>query len=276
MERLTDYTNALTTLTYFINTKLVSEIVSYPETENKEPNKFFYTFLLKTNNALDTCSLLLHNYFDRPHHVDSLAIVQRSIVTDCVIYRFLLHKSQANDEDLVSNISSIYFDHVDFTVRGLKKCFESIYDWPRQKVDEEIAAIMCARPNYYDSNGKIKVTPFSTSVRSILTEMAEKRSPGQKSDLQMLYHHYDVLSKYEHLGEFSFQLVHRQYSESTRYKYLYEILDAINSSIIPTVISVVGIWPDLADKNMKEFNVLFKELLDAATRLYEIDDKDKS
>jgi hypothetical protein len=262
-EKLQKYSNALATLAYFISEKFVNEIAAKPETENTEPYKFFYTILLKSNSALDTCSLLLINYHNRPHHADSLAIVLRSIITDCVIYRFLLQKSQSNETDLVSNISSIYYDHVAYTVKGLEGYFKDIYDWTDEKIAEEVTSIKRARPNYYDSDGNVKINPFPSSVRFILREMARTRQPGDKDDLRNLYHHYDILSKYEHPGELSFQLVHRQYGELTRHKYLDEIVDVINRSIVPTVISVAGAWPDIADKHLPEFNRLFKEVLNA-------------
>lgn len=261
LSKLEKYANALTTLTYFVNKELVSEITARPETEFKEPYRFFYTILVKSNGCLDTCSLLLCNYYSRPHHADSLAIILRSLITDCVIYRYLLDQSRHNESDLVDNISSIYFNHVDFTVKGIKGFYKNIYDWSDKEVSDAIYKIKSSRPNYYDSDGRIKVKQLSTSVRYILKDMASSRQPGDKEDLQTLYHHYDILSKYEHPGEFSFQLVHRQYLEKTREAFLSEMIDAINNAIIPTVISVIGLWPDLAKQKLTKFNDLFKVLL---------------
>lgn len=263
MEKLNNYANALSNLTYFVSSKFVNEIVEGQGTTDGEPFKFFYTILLKSNSALDTCALLLNNYFSRPHHVDSLAIILRSIISDCVVYRFLLeqNRGEITNEKLLSNINSIYFDHVDYTVKGLTGYFKEIYDWTELEVQQEVTAVKHSRPNYYDSDGKVKIEKFLTSVRAILREMAKRREVGDKIDLQKLYHHYDILSKYEHIGELSFELVHRQYSEATRLRYLDEIVDAINHSIIPTVISIVGAWPELWEKNKEQFNSLFQTVL---------------
>src|SRR5687767_672108 len=127
MKKLENYTNALSTLTYFVNTSIIGDIIDKPETENEEPFRLFYTILLKSNNGLDTCSLLLANYSDRPHHVDSLIVILRSLISDCVIFRYLLTKSEHDNEKLKANIKSLYFDHIQHTVVGVEKYFKDIY-----------------------------------------------------------------------------------------------------------------------------------------------------
>jgi hypothetical protein len=261
LKKLDDYSNALSTLTYFINTTVISEVLEKPETENEEPFRFFYTILLKSNNALDTCSLLLANYSEHPHHVDSLIIILRSLITDSVIFRYILVKSEGDDGKLKDNIKSIYFDHIDYTIKGVKKYFKDVYDFTDSEINEKISDIKIMRSDYYDSTGKATAIPFATSVRYALLEMAKKRQPGDKHDIQLLYHYYDIYSKYEHPGEFSFRLIHQQYHEQTKFKLATEIVEAINRLIIPTILSILGVWPDIHLKHKVKLNELFTNLL---------------
>ena len=42
---------------------------------------------------------------------------------------------------------------------------------------------------------------------------------------------YDIFSKYEHLGEFTYELIHRQFDEEKRERILGEIYEAIREII---------------------------------------------
>src|SRR5258706_7216336 len=112
MQKIEDYTNTLSTLTYFINTSIIQEILSKPETAKVEPYKFLYTVLLKSNNTLDTCSLLLANFSEKPHFVDSLIILLRSVISDSVIVWYLIVKSEGDDQKFNENIRALYYDHI--------------------------------------------------------------------------------------------------------------------------------------------------------------------
>jgi hypothetical protein len=261
MGNLTAYTKALSTLTYFVNTSIIKEIIVKPDTEREEPFRFFYTILFKSNNALDTCSLLLANYSARPHHADSLIIILRSLITDCIIFRYLLVKCEGDEDKLKSHIKSIYFDHIDYTIKGVRKYFKEIYELTDAEIRQKIIEVKEKRSGYYDSTGNPTTKAFGTSARLALNEMAKKRAQGDKLDIQLFYHYYDIYSKYEHPGEFSFMLIHQQYQEELKNKLADGIMESINRLVIPTMISILGAWPDIHRKHQAQLNRLFTTLV---------------
>jgi len=76
------------TITYFVNTEITLDVIDLDKSGklNEEPLKFLYTILLKINNGLDTCSILFLNFLDKPHFVDSLIVICRSLIADSAIF----------------------------------------------------------------------------------------------------------------------------------------------------------------------------------------------
>lgn len=95
IEKIKNYSNGLSDIAFFVNTTITVDIIELHKSgklKKEEPFKFLYTILLKINNGLDTCSLLFLNFLDKPHFVDSLIVICRSLISDTAIVWYLLER----------------------------------------------------------------------------------------------------------------------------------------------------------------------------------------
>lgn len=269
MEKLEKYSNALATLTSFISSSFIAELLNRKDILDDEPGRFLYTILFKSNNGLDTTSFLLANYSGKPHFVDSLVIILRSIISDYAILWYLLVLSDDPDdhkqEKFSRNVQSLNFDHVMSTIAGLRNNFGPIHGFTKSQIEENIAEIIKNRPQYFDGNGDPIVEKIKWSVRIALTEIAKRRkSPEELWLAQRYYHHFDIFSKYEHLGEFSFHLIHRQYDSKLREELARDIVDAITVLVIPMMKVALGLFPDIYQRHSVTFEERLRHLSAAA------------
>ncbi len=250
MEKLDKYSNALGSLTDFVNSSFIVSLVENKEILEDESARFLYTVLFKSNNGLGTASFLLANYSNKPHFVDSLVIIVRSLISDYAMLWYVLVVSDDptdyHQEKFRRTVQGLNFDHVKSTMSGVKLCFGPVYGYTKAQIDTNILEIIKSRPQYFDSEGKPNVEKVTSSVRAALAEIAKRRtSPDELWLAQRYYHHYDIFSKYEHLGEFSFNLIHRQFNAEHKDSLARDIVDAITVLILPMMRVALRLFPDI-------------------------------
>jgi hypothetical protein len=176
------------------------------------------------------------------------------------MYLYMLDKSKGDDELLTQNIKSLYFDHINFTIEAVKNNFASVYRKSQDEIDEIVRDIKIKRSGYFDTEGNNLVTPLKVSALSALRALASTKKRSENIDyIQRHYSHYDRFSKYEHLGDLSFRLIHRQYQEQHQAEMADEIVDAINL-LTYTLKSTLDAWPDINENHSKKYNELVTEL----------------
>ncbi len=259
MSKIGNYSTSLATLTAFINAEIISQIIEKPQIESM-PQKFLYTVLFKLNNGLNTCSLLFNNLANNSQYADSIFVILRTLISDSILYLYVLTKSEYDDNKLNEIIKALYFDHISFTMEAVKKNFGPIYGKSEEEILLIINEVKRAKPEYFDSTGNELISPLRANAYAALRYIASHRKGGESlTDIQRHYSHYDRFSKYEHIGDFSFELIHRQYDDKAVKEIGDEIVDAINLLTI-TMRSTLGAWPNLDVEVSDRFNQLLTRL----------------
>lgn len=236
MYNLEKFTTNVANLTYYINQLIIHHILETKAIEN-EPYKFLYTLLFKINNGLDTINLLTVNLYSKPHFADSIFILLRTFLSDCIIYDYLLTLSK-DDDDLIENIKRLNYDHVDFTIKNLK-----IYRDAYKKTELEVTSLeeelKRLKDNYFDESGNPLIKKLDASITKAVKYIINNKT-GESIDLPIdAFHYYDIFSKYEHLGDLTFILIHRQFKDNSKHDIFLEIYHSINiiTHYMSTIIS---------------------------------------
>lgn len=227
-QKIEQYSNSIKSLTYYISSVVIPKIWEN-DAYKEEPKWFFYTLLFKLNNGIDSVNILIRNVVEIPSVADSVFVLLRTLISDCIQLDYVLFNSNDDEEKLKIWIKSLYHDHVKFILSSLK--IYSLFDgWDELKLKEVERAVKNKNPDYYDANGTIKsdiknMTSINGICKIILTQKNDKEV---LTDLRRLYPLYEKFSKYEHLGELSSELTHRAFVTDQKNEVLVEIQEAIS------------------------------------------------
>jgi len=164
-----------------------------------------------------------------------------------LFFWYLLERSENDEDKFVANIKALYFDHIDYTIRCINGDFAAIYGDTKEISQRRIDEIKKNRTEYFDSCGNSCIRPLNVSVRTALRYIASNTASKEKKLLiQKFYHHYDIFSKYEHLGDLTFEFIHRQYKDETKHELAQSIAESINFLVLPTVSAVLSAFLDIS------------------------------
>jgi len=226
------------------NETVVGKIVDSKkeETGKKEPEHFFYTILHKTISTLDTANYAIRNFHTKFHFRISLYILLRAIMADLIVGEYVI-KSGKEGEELEKLIKSVNADHVFYAYESISKNERVIESLSETDLEERQDQFRKLFPTFF-VDGKC-IEHISSSPSNMVRTIFSQRKKGD--DLRFLshaYYYYDKFSKYEHLGEFTFNLTHGVYY-SHLLKDTYEEVFICLNVILSALMNVTQIWPDI-------------------------------
>lgn len=222
------YSSYLATLTNHVNQRVLIPIMG-TEAQQNEPKKFLYSLLFKINNGLDSANLFILNVFNKPQFSDSLFIILRTLLSDVITLNYIFAKSKGSDLKLKEYIENVYYDHIKLMIKNIG-IFQLLYNEKEGEINARKQKIIDLKNEFFDNSGNIKphlkgLKSVSQMVREIACE-TDKENPLDY--LIIAYEHYDIFSKYEHLGDLTFNLIHRSFRNDQKKRILSEIFHSVN------------------------------------------------
>ncbi len=168
--------------------------VIWDKNDTSSTGKFYYTIFMKLQFILDGIHVQVYNLDNKPHYGLSASLSLRTCMLDILNLYYVMDVNQ-HDEIAEYRINQIMADHVRYTLPELKV--------------EERAQLVRDWPALFDENGSLlkfgnfKVRELVSGISNFKTLVEEA---GEAN------HYYKLLSKYEHNGAFTFNLLHNPYS----------------------------------------------------------------
>lgn len=221
------FSNNISALTNLVYKDFILELMKN-EKINTEPYKFEYTILHKLNNGITTVNLLILNIFNKPQFVDSVCILLRTLLSDVITLDFVYTNSHGKSDEYLKQIQNVYYDHIKFTLNNID-LFGILYDESQEEINKKKIQLIKNKNEYFGKNQK----PLShlkglKSCSGMVRQIKNQTSSRFPLDFLILaYEHYDIFSKYEHLGCLTFQLTHRGYQDNSTKRILNEIQTSI-------------------------------------------------
>lgn len=168
------------------------------------------------NNELDSVNLLFRNILDKPHYSGSIIILLRTILSDIITIKYVNLKGidRNGNINLMLNIKQCYADHIRYTLHN-EDVYKVVLEITNEEWEDIVTHIKIEYKDYFDENGLL-LPDYQrwTSVGKmafIIKKSLKKDQPVHF--LKEAFQLYDIFSKYEHLGEFSYRLVHRAFHQ---------------------------------------------------------------
>lgn len=210
MSKLTKYCNTLAQLVYDSNIEMIIPKMDSINQE-KESSQFFFVILFKLNNGLESLNFFLLNLEDKPQFADSLFICLRTLLLDMLTVDYLMIRSDFKESEVQKQIDSLKYDHIKYSISNLK-VYKQLYNGSDAELQKRRKEIEDHYSNFFEKSGKVKpdVNNWASSAKQMITEINDK-APNTVflSNAVEAFEHYDLYSKYEHLGEYTTQLVFR-------------------------------------------------------------------
>ncbi len=197
-------------------------------TGENEARKFIYTILFKLIGGLEVVNLLFHNIRSKRHFSGSIYINLRVLLADMITVDYIIFKSDFKDSRFSEELQKLKFDHISNILERLK-LYKILYhdsDTESELMRKNLITIF---PSYFDKDGNPKVG--FKKMKSISGMIREIKSGTSDSLFQQqviqAYEHYDLYSKYEHLGHLTEPLTFRGYIEENLQEMITEIKTCI-------------------------------------------------
>lgn len=210
MKELTTYCN---TLAQLIHDSKVELLIPKMDTINhdKESSQFFFALLFKLSNGLETSNLLLINLDNKPQFADSLFICLRTLLLDMLTIDYLMIQANFNENEVQRQVDILKSDHVQYDINNLKT-YQTLFNFSDADLEKKRKEIINQYPKFFEQSGKFKseFKDHKVSPKQMILEINKNASNTifLENAIQT-YEHYDLYSKYEHLGEYTAQLVFR-------------------------------------------------------------------
>ena len=258
VEYFAGFSSALGTYTASFNEIVIQKILQ-SERYADEPERFYFTLISKINGTLDVSNLLISNFHSHPHFHPSLFILLRSILSDIIVGEYV-KMIPSNPSETIDLINSIYRDHIHKTFKSISGIYAVLDEWSPADIAKEKQKIIDARPEYFDAAGNLNFKFNPLSHHKMITDVFSKK--GKEDDFSVfrdIFSNYDLFSKYEHLGELSFKLIHNPYTiESTR-----EQFADVCRSVGIIVVALMGycmVWEDILLDEIEILKKLIQKL----------------
>lgn len=253
------FSNNISKLTNIVHKDIILELMKSDKI-NEEPYKFEYTVLHKLNNGIETVNLLILNFLNKPQFLDSICILLRTLLLDVITLDFVYTNSAGKQEKYLEQIQNVYYDHIKFTIKNIKD-FGSLYEDSQKEINEKIEQLKKQKNEYYDINQEpLAHLKGLKSCYVMVKEIKEQTSSNYSLNFLILaYEHYDIFSKYEHLGDLTLQLTHRGYQDES----IERILTEIQTSIIVIIHYQSFLINSLSESKVKtvsEYEILKEKL----------------
>lgn len=223
--QLEKYHSVLRKINLHISNNFINNIYINPKLTEVE--KYYYTLLFKTNNTLDTANILFYNIINKPNISDSICIILRATLSDLITYEYLNFISK-DENELETNINRLYFDHVERTIKNVTNIFKPAYKKTEKEIQEKINSLKIKKSKYFDSLGNPLYKSLNFGVISGVNYILSNKKKDQNvSRVTIAFNYFDIFSKYEHLGDLTFSLIHRQFDEEKLRGLLIEIQNSI-------------------------------------------------
>lgn len=226
------FTNKVENITHFIGRIVYSDLYSNNESNLEGLKKYLYTLLFKTNNGLCSANLLFCNLEGRAYYTDSAFLILRTILSDYIIYMHLLLESNHDDEEFLKNIKSLEFDHIKKEIENTKSIYRHIYRMSQQEVEFAIQKLKDDHKEFFDDSGNPLYQQIKPSVNYAIKTTNNYKDKTYLDLLRPAFDLYNLFSKYEHFGYYTFGLVHRQFDKGCRDRIFKEYFDSTEIIII--------------------------------------------
>lgn len=249
-----DISSLILEFTNFYHTKILNAIVN-SEDYVDEPKRFIYVICRKTKDVTEALNIYIRNFDNRNHYQISIYILLRSILSDIIVSEYVILFGK-NDDERKKIIESIYIDHVDKTYKSIEKTYKKINNYSAIEIESIKEEFRKKKPKYFDSDDNIAGSPLRTSPEKLINEIFSKKPQNEEYGLlKLAFHYYDMFSKYEHLGDLSFSLIHRVYDPATKNERWSEIYESINI-IMSVLINYTNCWNDKFIKEREELEFI--------------------
>lgn len=200
-------------------------------------------------------------FISKPHFHDSLIIILRTLISDTITFYYILNKSVEND-DLKSNIKWLYSDHLRYVENNLRKTYKITNKLSDTEVENKINDLIKKRADFYDTEGKLKFKkPLPSTSGMIQSIFSDNQGDVDLAHLKRAFSLYDLFSKYEHFGDLSFQLIHRQFQEKYDRQIIYEeIVDTVHI-VQDTIDRTLRAWPKLKTQHESDLVAYYNKVL---------------
>lgn len=224
-----------------------------------EPKRFFYTILLKSNSTIQATNILIRNFHTHSHYHPSIFILLRSILADIIVAEYIISLGRDNQK-IKDNIHSINLDHIDRVNMIIDKYYSKHGILTPGEIEEAKQDLIANKKQYVDSNGKLKGKPLKTSPLKLVDRIFSQCSKDyDKRLLTRAYDYYETFSKYEHLGEFSFYLVHKGFDMDKldiAFNEVYQSIEIIFSGLL----NYCNLWDFDKKDSIKQLNEIIREI----------------
>lgn len=251
----TAYADTLYTYAHEL-TKYCLKIMDSEDYVDKE-KRFFYTLLFKSVNELESVSVLLKNFFNKPSMQSSMFLILRTMLSDCFTGLYVI-KAKEIKIDHLHLIDVIYYDHIGHAIKNIKHTHNQI---TRQKpaIVERMIQDLKAQYNEYfnfiDNEDGIrtytdcKLVDCNFSMKKVITFLTQQRLDDKEREmLQLMHYFYDYYSKFEHFGIGTFNIIHKSFNPDAHKHTLKDIIETVRLLHV-FMESYLNNWPDLFNEN---------------------------
>ena len=257
------YEKFSSTILCFTTSYFESVVLKIVELEDyvDEPKRFFYTLIHKTVSTLEASNVFIRNFENKSNYNSSLFILLRSAFADIILAEYVIRKGKTDDER-AKIIERIYFDHVNHIINSLKKSARKAYGWTEKEAEDKIQDIKEAKKQYFDPQGKPKISPIQTSPFALIFKMFSEISNPLSKEHDLLRRSFDLysqFSKFEHFGDLTFQLVHRGFGIDQKVATLYDLYDSVGM-ICFALINYMILWDDIPTSTKNKIQELAMEV----------------
>lgn len=200
--------------------------------EAEEPYRYCYTVVYKMFGLLDAGSYLVNNMDNKPHYIQTLYLTCRAILLDSIYLMSVLDKYERK-EDYKTHIDHIMSDHI-----------HAFYSSAHTETDRK--SIREKHPEYFIDD-KLKYSK-RLSVVAIINSIKIKELKEQSLRGKFFY---DIFSKYEHQGHYTYLLLHNHHLEKDKEKMKICIIDSISIAMYSIIIAI-KIWINQEDDKFKQ------------------------
>lgn len=218
------YCNLLEGINQVVGKEILIELMGNSQVE-KDPFLFLYSMLLKIHNSLKTANLLIINVSEHPGFLDSICLILRTLMSDCISLEYLHFLDKKCSTVSIKEIERIREDHIFHGLEYIKT--KGILDQLSEEDMEQEIDLFKKKNRFFFAENNAVIRKWKSSVKIVkdIRNQTSKNNPLQT--LKEAYIFYSIYSKYEHLGEMTPELVHRGYRRELNNQIVLELFDCI-------------------------------------------------
>lgn len=230
------------TFTHEYRKNLIDKIIPF-EKPIKEPEKFFYVIIHKSVCSLEAANIFVRNFDSRRDYHIPLFLILRTVISDILTAEHITHCSKT-DEHAEELIEEIYFDHLHNVIKACNSSYRHLYQWNSNEYETQINSLK-KQSRFYDDEGNALKKHKSKSLSKLISEIYSSTQDKDSLTLhRRAYDLYSIYSKFEHLGELSFYLLHRSYDNDKQNTLRLDLYDSINF-IISGLMAYKKVWSQI-------------------------------